>query len=74
MIKFTGKPLITFTFLLCMAILLLYPVIFGREGTICLNGDNRHLAYPFLNKLSISLYKGYLPIWDANTFGGKNFP
>jgi hypothetical protein len=60
--------------LLGVTLALLYPIIISRQGTFCIIGDNLHLAYPFLNKLSIALHKGYLPIWDANTFGGKNFP
>jgi len=32
------------------------------------------MAFAFLNKLSAALHKGYFPIWDANTYGGKNFP
>lgn len=60
--------------LLGITLVLLYPVIYSQEGSFCIIGDNLHLAYPFLNKLSIALHKGYLPIWDANTFGGKNFP
>jgi len=60
--------------MLFITILLLYPVIFGRTASFFIIGDNLHLTYTFLNKLSIALHKGYLPVWDANTFGGKNFP
>jgi len=57
-----------------MSIVILYPVVFAREGSFFIIGDNLHQSYTFLNKLSIALHKGYLPVWDANTFGGKNFP
>jgi hypothetical protein len=52
---------------------LLYPVIFTKSATFCTTGDNIHQAYPWLYKLCTSLHKGYFPVWDANTFGGKNF-
>lgn len=60
-------------FLICTAITLLYPVIFTREASFCVKVDNLHQTYPFFNKLAIALHKGYLPVWDGNTFGGKNF-
>lgn len=63
-----------YLFLFLSTLLLLYPVIFTKEASFYIIGDNLHLGYAFLNKLSISLHKGHLPIWDANTFGGKNFP
>jgi len=46
------------------------PVIFTREASFCIKQDNLHQTYPFFNKLAISLHKGYLPIWYANTYGG----
>jgi len=70
------KTLATFGvyfFLVYAAALLLYPVIFTGEASFCIKQDNLHQTYPFFNKLAISLHKGYLPVWDANTFGGKNF-
>jgi len=60
-------------FLIYAAFILLYPVIFTREASFCVKQDNLHQTYPFFNKLAIALHKGYLPVWDANTFGGKNF-
>jgi hypothetical protein len=59
--------------LLIAASILLFPVIFTREGSFCIHQDNLHQAYPFFYKLATSLHKGYLPVWDANTYGGKNF-
>jgi hypothetical protein len=55
------------------AVVLLYPVIFTKEASFCIKQDNLHQTYPFFNKLASSLNKGYLPVWDANTYGGKNF-
>jgi len=60
-------------FLLYASAVLLYPVIFTREASFCIKQDNLHQTYPFFNKLASSLHKGYLPVWDANTYGGKNF-
>lgn len=77
MLKSSNKLHVTigiYTLLLFITIVLLFPVIFSKAGSFCIIGDNLHLSYPFLNKLSIALHKGYLPVWDANTFGGKNFP
>ena len=65
--------LCVYGFLLYGAAVLLYPVIFTREASFCIKQDNLHQTYPFFNKLAIALHKGYLPVWDANTYGGKNF-
>lgn len=62
-----------YLFLVYAAALLLYPIVFTREGSFFIKQDNLHQAYPFYNKLAIALHKGYLPVWDANTYGGKNF-
>lgn len=59
--------------LTCSAVILLYPVIFAHEASFFIKQDNLHQAYPWYNKLASSLHKGYLPVWDANTFGGKSF-
>jgi len=63
----------TYLFLVCAAAILLYPVIFANEYSFFIKQDNLHQAYPAMNKLAIALHKGYLPVWDANTYGGKNF-
>jgi len=71
------KPFLTlgiYAFLFCITLLFLYPVLFSREASFCIFGDNLDMAFAFLNKLSVALHKGYFPIWDANTYGGKNFP
>ena len=75
MLKQSNKALSTalaLLFLLAAATILLYPV-FAGQGSFCINPDNLHQAYPFFYKLSASLHHGYLPVWDANTYGGKNF-
>lgn len=72
-----NKPLPTigvYIFLLLSTIILLYPVIFTQQGTFFILGDNVHLGYASINKLSSSLHRGYFPTWDANCFGGRNFP
>lgn len=68
-----SSDLWAYLFLVFVTIVLLYPVIFSREGSFCIKQDNLHQAYPFFHKLATSLHKGYLPVWDANTYGGKNF-
>jgi len=62
-----------YLFLAYATTVLLFPIIFTREGSFFVKQDNLHQAYPFFNKLAIALHKGYLPVWDANTYGGKNF-
>jgi len=62
-----------YLFLAYATAVLLFPIIFAREGSFFVKQDNLHQAYPFFNKLAIALHKGYLPVWDANTYGGKNF-
>jgi hypothetical protein len=52
---------------------LLFPVVFTGADSFFIKQDNLHQAFPWYNKLAIALHKGYLPVWDANTFGGKNF-
>ena len=52
---------------------LLYPVVFSKQGSFFIVGDNLHQGYPFMHKLASSLHKGYLPLWDANTYGGRDF-
>jgi hypothetical protein len=72
----TNKVLTTlciYGFLLYATIVLLYPVIVTRDASFCIKQDNLHQTYPYFNKLASSLHKGYLPVWDANTYGGKNF-
>jgi hypothetical protein len=59
--------------LIACSVLLLYPVVFTHDASFFIKQDNLHQAFPWYNKLASSLHKGYLPIWDANTFGGKNF-
>lgn len=59
--------------LLIVTLVLLFPVLFSREASFCVNPDNRDQAFPFFNKLASSLHKGYLPVWDANVLGGRNF-
>lgn len=60
-------------FLVYITCMLLYPVIFTGEASFCIKQDNLHQTYPFFQKLCRSIYRGYLPVWDANTFGGKSF-
>lgn len=62
-----------YLFLVYATGVLLFPIVFTREGSFFIKQDNLHQAFPFYNKLAIALHKGYLPVWDANTFGGKNF-
>ncbi|HVU54587.1 MAG TPA: hypothetical protein VHD83_06000 [Puia sp.] len=71
--KRPASELWAYLFLVYITIMLLYPVIFTKEQSFFIKQDNLHQAYPFLNKLAISLHKGYLPVWDANTFGGRSF-
>lgn len=66
------KNLVDYFILFIITITLLLPV-FTKDGSFCIDPDNRHQAYPFFHKLASSLHKGYLPVWDANTYGGKNF-
>jgi hypothetical protein len=76
MIKQENKSLHTawiYFSLLIVTLVLLFPVLFSREASFCINPDNRDQAYPFFNKLASSLHKGYLPVWDANPLGGRNF-
>src|ERR1700730_1020255 len=61
-----------FLLLLIATFILLSPILF-KEASFCINPDNRHQAYPFFQKLATSLHRGYLPVWDANTYSGKNF-
>jgi hypothetical protein len=61
-------------FFLAFVLIQFYPVIFSREKTFFFYGDNVQQIYPFMNKIASSLHKGYLPLWDANSFGGKSFP
>src|SRR5689334_9168079 len=58
--------------LLLVSIVLLAPVLEGT-ASFCIFHDNLHQAYPFFYKLNDALHKGYLPIWDAHTYGGKSF-
>lgn len=67
------NDLAAYVFLLAAGVVLLFPVL-AKEGSFCVHPDNLHQAYPFFCKLATSLHKGYLPIWDANTYGGKNLP
>lgn len=67
------KKSFVYLFLTAAAAALLYPILSGK-GSFCTNPDNLHQAYPFFYKLATSLHRGYLPVWDANTYGGKNLP
>ena len=58
--------------LISVSIVLLYPVLDG-EASFFIKLDNLQQQYPFFQKLSTSLHKGYFPTWDANTYGGKSF-
>lgn len=62
-----------YAFLVYITAVLLYPVIFSQQASFCIEQDNLHQAYPFMNKLASSLHQGYLPLWDANTFSGNTF-
>ena len=67
------NEIVSILLLICCDIILLYPVIFTREASFFIKQDNLHQAYPWYNKLASSLHKGYLLVWDANTFGEKSF-
>ena len=76
MVDSNGKrlnALWVYLLLACAAAILLFPVIFTKDTSFFIKQDNLHQAFPWYNKLAISLHKGYLPVWDANTFGGKSF-
>jgi len=62
-----------YAFFIYIVAILLYPVIFSKVASFCIKQDNLHQAYPFINKLASCLHKGYLPLWDANTFSGNTF-
>lgn len=62
-----------YLFLIGITVILLYPVIFEKTDSFCIKQDNVQQAYPFFSKLNSSLHKGYLPVWDANTYGGRSF-
>lgn len=66
------NTLIDYLLLFIITITLLLPV-FTKDGSFCIYPDNRHQAYPYFQKLTIALHKGYLPVWDANTYGGRSF-
>lgn len=58
--------------------LLLFPLVtfwsvFKREKSLYINFDNVEQFYPWYQKLSQAIHNGYLPIWDANIFGGHSF-
>lgn len=60
-------------FLLFSTVFFLYPVIVDKTASFCIEQDNVHQGYAFFSKLNSSLHKGYLPVWDANTYGGRSF-
>jgi hypothetical protein len=66
------KQLWPYLFLIAITAVLLYPVIFDKTASFCIKQDNVHQGYPFFAKLNSSLHKGYLPVWDANTYGGRS--
>ncbi len=56
-----------------ISLVLLYPVVFSRDDSFFIKLDNLQQQYAFFQKLASSLHKGYLPVWDANTYGGRSF-
>lgn len=64
----------------CLSIFLLafftvitfYSVINGNESFF-INFDNVEQFYAWYQKLNYALHHNYLPLWDANVFGGKCF-
>jgi hypothetical protein len=69
-----GLPRISpYFWLTLISLLLLYPVVFSREDSFFIKLDNLQQQYAFFQKLASSIHKGYLPVWDANTYGGRSF-
>ena len=69
----TLRKLSSYFWLTLISFVLLYPVIFTREDSFFIKLDNLQQQYAFFQKLASSLHKGYLPVWDANTYGGRSF-
>jgi len=66
------KNFFAFLFITAFILILFQPVLIG-EKTFFTFFDNSEQFYPWYQKLNSSLHKGYLPLWDANVFGGKCF-
>ncbi len=52
---------------------LLSGVLVFHSTTFFTNLDNVDQFYTWYQKLATSLHHGYLPIWNANVFGGQSF-
>lgn len=60
-----------FLTLVCLAVM--SPVLFFHHSTIFVNLDNVDQFYTWYQKLAMSWHHGYLPIWNANVYGGSSF-
>jgi hypothetical protein len=49
-------------------------VLFQHKESFFVFFDNVNQFYPWYQKLAASVHLGYLPLWDANPFGGRSFP
>lgn len=60
-------------FLLAFCLAVFAKVILFHKTTFYTNLDNVDQFYSWYQKLASSIHRGYLPLWDANTFSGHSF-
>lgn len=52
---------------------ILAAVLVFKHTTFFVNLDNVDQFYTWYQKLAVSWHHGYLPVWNANVFGGQSF-
>lgn len=67
------KESLPILFLAIFCLLVFAKVIIFQKATFYTNLDNVDQFYSWYQKLASSIHRGYLPLWDANTFSGHSF-
>lgn len=58
---------------LILTFILFFSMLVLHHSTFFINLDNVDQSYAWYQRLSIDIHKGFLPLWNSNTFGGQSF-
>jgi len=56
-----------------ITLLTLSEILFAHHSSFFVNLDNVDQFYTWYQKLAIALHHSYLPVWNANVYGGQSF-
>ena len=66
-------PLLSLLLLAAVPLLLFMPAVLSGSGSFFVFPDAQEQTYAWWQKLAVTWHQGYLPLWDANVYGGRSF-